>query len=50
MVNNLSEPRVRKMCDVVDWPNVGYVPPWAVLASERHAKIVMALLNSGKTV
>ena len=49
VVNNLSEPRVRKMCDVVDWPNVAYVPPWAVLASERHAKIVMASPNSGKT-
>ncbi len=47
IVNNLSEPRVRKMCDVVDWPNVGHVPPWAVLASERHAKIVMASSTSG---
>ncbi len=47
VVNNLSEPRVRKMSDVVDWPNVNHVPPWSVLASERHAKIVMASPGSG---
>jgi len=49
IVNNLSEPRVRKLPDVADWPDTS-LPPWSVLTSDRYARVLLASGDSELSV
>ena len=41
VVNNIQDPKVRKMSDVAHLPQG--VPVWSVLTADRHAKLIVSV-------